>query len=138
MTETPLFQKRDLKVVRIVFVFPDETLSVADFFPRPAYALFRYFGEVFLLESGVIAGTAGTGTNTILLQSTTTNPFSGSPSWTTRVTHALGTTKGVSTTDFSAWKWNPQTEYLKMSCSAGTTPKDVSGYLDVAYRSGVR
>jgi len=118
---------------RQVFVFPAEDLAVGVLIPRPSYPLFGQLNTV-ISDQGftATADTAGTGTNTIKLQSTTTNPFTGSPSWTDRATLELGTTKRAWTVSFSGWVWAPATEYLRVYCSAvgGTAPKEVVAYFD--------
>lgn len=119
----------------IVFSFPAEDLAVGVFLPRPSWRLLDKL-EAPTSEADQLAwaqaGTAGSGTNTVVLESTTTNPFTGSPTWTTRATLQLGTGLLAEVDgSFGGWVWDPATEYLRMRCTAvgGTAPKDVSGGL---------
>ncbi len=119
----------------LVFTFPDEELAVAVLIPRPSWILLDNHAAP-ASESDqrftVTADTVGAGTNTVILESTTTSPFTGSPSWTARATLALGTSKRVSTTSFGGWTWDPTTEYLRVRCSVvnATAPKEVLGYFE--------
>ena len=118
----------------IVFPFPDESLSATVFVPRPSMRLLSKL-PVPTAEGdqrfSATAGTAGSGTNTIVLESTTTNPFTASPSWTIQATAALNALQIAEDTTFGGWKWNPATEYLRVRCSVlGTAPKDVVAYFE--------
>jgi len=124
----------------LLFAFPDENLSAAVFGPRPSFILLDKFSRPNVTGDQrftVTADTAGTGTNTIVIETATGNPFTTSPTWTVRATLQLGTTKRVSTSSFNAgWLWNPATEYLRVRCSAlGTAPKEVVAYLEWDYDS---
>jgi hypothetical protein len=121
----------------IVFAFPDESLSAAVFLPRPSWMLLDKLPaptDEANQRFTVTAGTAGASTNTVVLESTTTNPFTGSPSWTIQATAALNALKfvevdGVFTSD---WVWDPATEYLRVRCTVvnATAPKDVQAVFD--------
>jgi len=119
---------------RIVFAFPDQALSSGIFIPRPAFPLFNHFGAANFattLQCTATAGTAGTGVNTIKIQSSTGNPFTGGGSWTDRVQLDLGTSLLYQTTNIASW-WNPTTTYVRANCTAvgATAPKDVMVYID--------
>ena len=124
----------------IVFAFPDESLSAAVFLPRPSLRLLNKIARPNATGDQrftVTAGTVGSGTNTIVLETTTTNPFTGSPSWTIQATLALGTALIAEATSFtSSWLWTPTTEWLRARCSAvGTAPKDVVAYFEWDYET---
>ena len=115
----------------IVFAFPDESLSAAVFLPRPSFRLLDKL-PVTTAEANqrftVTAGTVGSGTNTVVLESSTDRS-----AWTIQATAALDAVTeivvdGVFTAD---WVWNPTTEYLRVRCSAlGTAPKDIVALFD--------
>lgn len=120
----------------LVFTFPDEDLAAAVYIPRPSWILLdNHPAPTSENDQRFTAtcDTVGAGTNTVVLESTTTSPFTGSPSWTVRATLALGTSKRVSTTEFvSDWVWDPTTEYLRVRCSAvnATAPKEALAYFE--------
>lgn len=116
----------------ITFSFPDEELSAAVFLPRPSWMLLDKLPTPTAEANQrftVTAGTAGTGTNTIVLESSTDRS-----AWTIQATVSLDTAiedeiDGVFTSD---WVWDPATEYLRVRCTAvgGTAPKDVTAVFD--------
>jgi len=123
------------RLFRVGFAFIDQELvtGAVAWFPGASVAYdlntLLHASDVRNASAVVTAGVAGSGTNTVLIEKTTTSPFTGSPTWSTAATLNLGTSKRVSAA-FSA-SWNPTTEYLRAPCSAAnaTGPENVAGYI---------
>ena len=119
----------------LTFPYPERELAVGVFMPLPGYRLLTKLtgpGVEGDQRFTVTADVAGSGTNTVLLESTTGDPFTTSPSWTTRATMALGTTKFVTVSTFSGWVWDPDTEYLRARATAvgATRPMEPLCYFE--------
>ncbi len=119
----------------LTFPYPNKKLAAAVFMPLPSYPLLTKLtapGVEADQRFTVTANVAGTGTNTVVLESTTTNPFTGSPSWTVQATLGLDTVKHIATSAFTSdWVWDPATEYLRTRCSAlSGAPLDVVAYYE--------
>ena len=123
----------------ITFPFPRKKMANDVFLPRPAYPLTdKILGPNANARQNIqatagVAGGAG-GQNEINLESTTSNPFTGSPAWTLRKQIVLGTGKLITgVVDLSAWVYRPTVDYIRFRASdvdLAQPPEDVVAYFE--------